>query len=241
MIATFVNCMTVFIGSLLGVLFHRRIGEEFKGAVFTALGVFTLTIGLQMSLEFTRVLYVALSLVVGGILGAWWDLEGRLLALGDILERRFVRGDRREGEGRFAQGFLNASLLFCVGAMSIVGAFKAGMEGNYDLLLTKSVMDGFAAMALASALGIGVTFSVIVILVYQGGLTLLSLWLGNFVSPLTLTEVSAVGGMLILMIGINLLKLREIKTANFLPALVLVALFASAEPLVLALWEGLGF
>ncbi len=242
MIATIVNCITVFLGSLIGILFHRRIGEEFKGAVFTALGVFTMIIGIKMSLDFTRVLYVVLSLVVGGILGAWWDLEGKLLTLGEFLEKRFDRSTGDDaGKGRFAHGFLNASLLFCVGAMTIVGAFKAGLEKDYDLILTKSVMDGFAAMALASAMGIGVAFSIIVLLVYQGGLTLLAMWLGNIVSPLTLSEISAVGGMLILMIGINLLKLRQIKTANFLPALVLVVIFTVVEPRVLVLWESLGF
>lgn len=240
MIATIVNCIAVLIGSLLGVLLHRRIGAEFKSTVFTALGIFTLVIGLSMSMAFSRVIYVVLSLVGGGLLGAWWDLDGKLLGFGHYLESKFDKsGGDGENKGRFAHGFLNASLLFCVGAMAIVGAIKAGMEKDYTLLLTKSVMDGFAAIALAAAQGIGVAFSIIALLIYQGGLTLVGMGLGNIVSPLTLSEISAVGGMLIVMIGVNLLNLRQIKTANFLPALVLITLFTSLEPPVLALWERL--
>lgn len=237
MISTIVNCIAVLVGSVLGIILHKKISDELKSAVFTALGVFTIVIGLSMAMEFSRVIYVVLSLVGGGIFGTMWKLEDKILGMGHLLEKRFDNTGSEEGAGRFAHGFLNASLLFCVGAMTIVGAFKAGMEGDHTLIYTKSVMDGFAALALAAAQGIGVAFSIIVLLVYQGGLTLASSWLGNVVSALTLSEISAVGGMLIVMIGINLLNLKKIKTANFLPALILIVIFTVAEPPVQALIE----
>jgi len=241
MIATIINCAAVIVGSLLGILLNKRIGENFKSTIFTGIGIFTLVIGLQIGMGFTRVLYVVFALVAGGLLGSWWDLEGKILGLGKFLEKRFSRRGNGEpdGSGNFAHGFLNASLLFCVGAMAIVGSMKAGMEKDYDLLLTKSLMDGFSAIAFASAMGIGVAFSALVILVYQGGLTLLAAWLGSFVSPLVMSELSAVGGMLIIMIGINLLELRKIKTANFLPALLVVVLFAVLEPVAGPFFKGL--
>ncbi|MBI9101181.1 MAG: DUF554 domain-containing protein [Spirochaetales bacterium] len=247
MIATIINCITVLIGSLLGVLFSKKIGEEFKTTIFTGLGIFTMVIGFQMALDFSRVLYVVFSLVAGGLIGFKFDLEGKVLLWGENLEKRFDRprpsaegmDEKNNRKGNFAHGFLNASLLFCVGAMTIVGAMKAGMEKDYDLLLTKSVMDGFAAIAFASAMGIGVAFSIIVLLIYQGGLTLLAMWFGNFASPLIMSELTAVGGMLIIMIGINLLGLRKIKTANFLPALVLIILFAALEPIAGPFFKGL--
>jgi len=237
MISTIINCITVLVGSILGIILHKKINDELKSAVFTALGVFTIVIGISMAMDFSRVLYIVLSMVAGGIWGTVIKIEDKLLGLGQILEKHFDKSGDQEGTGRFAHGFLNASLLFCVGALTIVGAFKAGMEGDHSLIYTKSIMDGFSAMALAAAQGIGVAFSIIVLLLYQGGLTLASSWLGDLVSPLTLSELSAVGGMLIVMIGINLLNIRKIKTANFLPALVLIIIFTVAEPHVLTLWE----
>ena len=131
MIATIINCITVLIGSVLGVLFSKKIGEEFKNTIFTGLGIFTMVIGLQMAFEFTRVLYVVFALVAGGLIGFRLDLEGKVLELGNKLEKRFDRSKDQEegGKGRFAHGFLNASLLFCVGAMTIMGAMKAVWKG----------------------------------------------------------------------------------------------------------------
>ncbi|AEJ60464.1 protein of unknown function DUF554 [Spirochaeta thermophila DSM 6578] len=219
MIATFVNMVTVIVGSLLGLLFHARISEDFKKVVYQGVGIFTLVIGLSMALESQRVLWMALSLVAGGILGTWWDIEGGIYRFGEFLKRRVARA---EGESTFASGFLDASILFCVGAMTLVGAFKAGTEGDYTLLLTKSVMDGFMAILLTAALGMGVAFSALTILVYQGGLTLLSGFLQPLVTETILNEVTGVGGAMVIMIGLNLLGVTRIKTGNFFPALILV-------------------
>ncbi len=227
MIATLVNCLTVLLGAVLGLFFHSKIREDFKETVFTGVGLFTLVIGISMALKSERMVYMVLSLVLGGILGNRLDIEGRILVLGDFLKRRFSKG---EGERDFAYGFLNASVLFCVGAMTIVGAFKAGAEGDYTLIITKSVMDGFTAVLLTAAMGIGVAFSVVTILVYQGGLTLLAEVIKPFITPLVLSELTGVGGALVMMIGLNLLQLKKIKTGNFVVSLVAVVILVLMEP-----------
>ena len=234
MVATIVNCIAVLAGSLIGLIFHRGVTDRFKEVVYTGVGMVSLVIGIVMSIEMTRILFVALSVVIGGILGYWWNVEGGILKLGEVLERTFARR-AKTSEHSFAHGFLAASILFCVGAMTIVGSFRAGVDGQYDLILTKSVMDGAMAILLTATLGIGVAFSVLTILLYQGGLTLLAGVLRQFVTDLVLSELSATGGILILMIGLNLLHLKEIKTGNFLPSLLLILLATLIEPVVLGM------
>jgi len=182
-----------------------------------------------MGLVTTRIVFMALALIIGGILGEWWNVEGGILRFGDFLKKRFAK---KESGKDFAGGFLNASVLFCVGAMTLVGAFKAGAEGNYDLILTKSVMDGFMAIMLTAAMGIGVAFSAITILVYQGGITLLAEVLQPLVNELLLGELTAVGGVLVIMIGLNLLGLSKLKTANYIPALLITIGLITLEPLL---------
>ena len=243
MIATIINCITVIIGSLIGLTLHRKISLEIKDVVFTSAGVLTLVIGMQMAFESQMILYVIISLFLGGILGSLWKIEDHILNMGSFLEKHFTPAGRRrrgkksftptdatDSDKSFAHGFLNASVLFCVGAMTIVGAIKAGAEGDYDLILMKSVLDGFMAVMFTAAMGIGVIFSVITILIYQGGLTLLATWVGPMIGESGLTELSGLGGILVLMIGINLLGLKKIKTANFLPALLIVLIFTTLEP-----------
>ena len=224
MIATVVNALAVLLGSLLGLLLHGRIRESFKAIVFIGAGLTTIVIGVQMALAGSRIVLLALSLIIGGILGEWWRIEDGILALGGALKKTFAK---QETGTNFAYGFLDASVLFCVGAMTLIGSFKAGAEGDYSLILTKSVLDGFMAIVLTAAMGVGVAFSAIPILVYQGGLTLAAVWLKPLVSESLLKELTGVGGALVLMIGINLLGLAKLKTANFLPALLLIVGFVS--------------
>jgi uncharacterized membrane protein YqgA involved in biofilm formation len=226
MIATVVNAIAVLVGAALGRLLQTRIKEEFKRIVSIGAGIMTIVLGVRMSLESSRIVFLALSLIIGGILGEWWRIEDGILSLGGLLKRTFAK---RESGQDFAYGFLTASVLFCVGAMTLVGAFKAGTEGNYDLIFTKSVLDGFMSIILTAALGIGVAFSAVTILVYQGGLTLAAVWLKPLVSDLLLKEITGVGGALVLMIGINLLGLARLKTANFIPSLLLIVLFVALE------------
>ncbi len=231
MIATIINAVAILLGTVIGLIVKHSIDETFKKAVFTAVGIVTLIIGMSMALETHRFLYLALSLVVGGLVGTALRIEDGILGFGEVLKRRFTRpGAIEGGNPHFAEGFLSATVLFCVGALTIIGAFQAGVEQNYGLLLTKSVMDGFMAILLTAAYGVGVGFSAISILIYQGGLTLLSGLLRPLVSDLLLSEISGVGGAMVLMIGLNLLDLRKIRTADFLPALIVIVLFVVIDP-----------
>ena len=226
MIATVVNALSVLVGSLVGLLLHAKIKDSFKSIVYIGAGATSLIIGIQMALNSSKIVFLALSLIIGGILGTWWRIEEGILSLGNTLRRTFAKKD--EGTD-FGFGFLNASVLFCVGAMALVGSFKAGAEGNYDLILTKSVLDGFMSIVFTAAMGIGVAFSALSVLIYQGILTLAAGALKPLVSDVLLKELTGVGGALVMMIGINLLGLAKLKTANFLPALALIVLFVAGE------------
>lgn len=243
MIAVFVNCATVIIGSLIGLIFSRKISNELSNIVSAAAGIVSVVIGLQLAFEYKSIIVLSLALILGGILGSWWDIDGKILSLGKWLERRFAKegGKAAGGEAapagtapkqNFAYAFLNASVLFCVGAMSIVGSFKAGIDKDYTLIFTKSILDGFMAIVFTAAMGPGTLFSALSILVYQGLLTLSSIWIEPYISEAMLTEISAAGGALIVMIGINLLQLKTLKTANYLPAIVLAALFVPVVALL---------
>lgn len=229
MIAVFVNCATVILGSIIGLIFSRKVSNELSNIVTAAAGIISVVIGLQMAFKYNSIIVLSLALIAGGLLGSWWDIDGKILNLGKWLERRFAKtesaGSDDAPKQNFAYAFLNASVLFCVGAMSIVGSFKAGIDKDYTLIFTKSILDGFMAVVFAAAMGPGTLFSALSILVYQGLLTLSSTWIEPFISEAMLTEISATGGALIIMIGINLLQLRTLKTANYLPAIVLAALF----------------
>lgn len=243
MIAVFVNCSTVIVGSLIGLIFSRKISNELSNIVSAAAGIVSVVIGLQMAFKYNSIIVLALALILGGILGSWWDIDGKILSLGKWLEKRFAKGGAQAAGGEaapagtapkqnFAYAFLNASVLFCVGAMSIVGSFKAGIDKDYTLIFTKSILDGFMAIVFTAAMGPGTLFSALSILVYQGLLTLSSIWIEPYISEAMLTEISAAGGALIVMIGINLLQLRTLKTANYLPAIVLAALFVPVAALL---------
>jgi uncharacterized membrane protein YqgA involved in biofilm formation len=229
MIATIINCLAVIVGSLLGLLLHKKIRDSFKSIVYAGAGFMALVLGIKMALETSRFVYLALALILGGILGEWWRIENGILKLGDSLKHRFTRGESGQD---FSRGFLNASVIFCVGAMTLVGAFKAGTEGDYTLILTKSVMDGFMAIMLTAAMGIGVAFSALPILVYQGGLTLLAGVVRPLVNDLLLSELTGAGGVLVIMIGLNLIGVTRVKTANYLPALLITVLLVAVEPLI---------
>ena len=227
MIATVINALAVIAGSLAGLLFKGKIHDEYEKTVFISLGLFTLILGIDMAQEPCNLLYMVFSLVLGGLLGTWLQIENRILKFGDWMKNALPG---RIGEGQFAAGFLDATVLFCVGAMAILGSFKAGIDKDYQLLLLKSVMDGSIAVLFAAVMGMGVAFSAISILIVQGGLTVMSSAIAPFIEQSMIDSVSAVGGLLIMMIGINLLKLKKIKIANFTPAVVLIVLFQLADP-----------
>ncbi len=229
MLATIVNALAIVAGSILGLVLKKGLPKRFEAAVLAAAGVTTLVIGAQMAMKAGHILALALALILGGLAGTALRIEDRILSLGERLKERFARGD--EGGG-FAMGFLNATLLYCVGALAIIGSFKAGTERDYGLLFTKSILDGALSIIFASAMGAGVAFSAVSVLVYQGLLTLGSVWLKPYVSPLMLSELTGIGGAFVLMIGLGLLDIKKLKTGDFLPALVFTVLFVLAMPYV---------
>ncbi|HAV79032.1 MAG TPA: DUF554 domain-containing protein, partial [Anaerolineae bacterium] len=166
MTGTFLNIATVIIGGLIGLLFGARIPDKLKSTVIAGMGLFIIAMGVQMFLNTENPLIVLGSLLLGTLLGEWWRIEDGLQNLGKYLEKRFSKSDD-DGSNNFVRGFLTASLLFCVGPMTILGSIQDGLTGDYNLLAVKSVLDGFAALAFASTLGVGVIFSTIVIFVFQ--------------------------------------------------------------------------
>lgn len=218
---TLFNTTTVIIGSLLGVLIGKRFTERLNTMVMHALGLVTLLIGFKMALKTENILLVIGSLALGGIIGELIRLEDGLERLGD-----FIKSKVKSESSTFVLGFVTSSLVFCVGPMTIVGSIKDGMTGDASILYAKSILDGFASIAFASALGIGVIFSALTVLIFQGFLTLLGAKLSFLTDPKVLNELTATGGLIIVGIGFYLLGIKRIKVGNFLPALVLAVIFA---------------
>jgi uncharacterized protein len=229
MIGTFINVAAILIGGSLGLLFGARLPERLKTTVIAGMGLFTAVTGIKMFLETQNSLIVLGSLVIGALLGEWWKIENGLQHIGEMLEKRFARSDSENETsapyGNFVRGFMIASLLFCIGPIAILGSIQAGLTGDYNLLVIKSVLDGFASMAFASTLGVGVLFSAAMILVYQGAITLLAAQLNAIVTKPMMAEMSATGGVLLLGIAISsLLEIKKMRVGNFLPALVIAPL-----------------
>jgi hypothetical protein len=219
MFGTWVNIGTVLAGSLLGLAIGGRLPEKIRKSVFTALALVTLSIGIGMAIKGTRPLVIISSIVVGVVIGELIGVEQQLERLASWLQRRV-----KAGEGEFVKGFVTASLLFCVGPMTVVGSIQDGLSGDSQVLVTKAVMDGFASLALAATMGIGVIFSAVTVLVVQGSLSLAGRSLAMLTEPVALNQLTAVGGLLIIALAIRMLELKDIRVGNFLPALVIVAL-----------------
>lgn len=224
MLAVFVNCIAICVGSLTGVLFSRRIPQKVTDSVQTACGLVSFVTGVQMAFRYQNVVFLALALILGGITGTLLDIDGKILRAGEFLERFFARGGERTDKN-FAFAFLNSSVLFCVGAMAIVGSFKAGIERDYSIIFLKSILDGSIAVGFAAAMGVGTAFSALSVLLYQGSLTLLSVLISPFVTERMIAELTGSGGSLIILIGINLMGIKKIKTANYLPSVIFSAVF----------------
>jgi hypothetical protein len=224
MTGTFLNIATVLIGGLIGLLFGARIPDKLKATVIAGMGLFTAAMGLQMFLKTENPLIVLGALLIGTLLGEWWRIEDGLQNLGKYLEQRFSKADD-DGSNKFVRGFLTASLLFCVGPMTILGSIQDGLTGDYNLLAVKSVLDGFAALAFASTLGVGVMFSTIVILVFQGGISLFAAQLNAVVTAPMMNELTATGGVILLGLAISsLLEIKKIRVGNMLPGLLVAPL-----------------
>ena len=221
-----VNVLTVLIGSTLGLLLKKQIPEKLTTAVMTAIGLCTVAIGVTGVIKGQNQLVMIISLVLGTIIGTLIDVDGKLTKIGDKLQKKKSENEK----STFSQGFVTASLLFCVGAMTIVGSMNAGISGDNQMLYTKSVLDLISSTMLGASLGIGVLFSSAFVLVFQGGLVALSMALGSFLNDFAVAELICAGSVMIIALGLNLIGITKIKVANLLPGLVLV-------PIVCKLFE----
>lgn len=222
MLGTLVNAGAVAIGSLLGLCINTRLPKRITGIAFQAIGLFTLILGVTMALETRNFIIMILSIVSGSIIGEGLDLDMQVTKLGNWLKRRL--GASHEN---FSEGFVTAFLLYCMGSMTILGAIEEGLGDEPNLLLAKSILDGVSSIALAATLGIGVLFSVLPLLAYQGGLTLFAGSLQQVLTNMVIDEISAVGGILLLGLGITLLEIKQIKVLNMLPSLLIAGILAA--------------
>lgn len=233
MLGTFINIVAVLIGSAVGLIAGNRLPERTRQTVMNGLGLVTAIVGLQAALQTRNVLILMFSILLGGILGEWWRIEDHLEALGRRLEERFGGAAPAGGNGRsITRAFVTASLVFCVGPLTIIGSIQDGLTGDYTLLAIKSVLDGFASIAFAATLGPGVLLAILTILFYQGGLSLAAMGFSSGLGGVTrdapaVVEMTAAGGALMLGISLLLLDLKRVRVANFLPALGLAPLITA--------------
>lgn len=222
---------TVLLGSTVGLLVHSRLPERYAKIMFQVFGLFTIFLGVKMALETNNIMVMIFSLLLGTLLGEWLNLEKGMERFAGYIKRK-----AKSRNERFSEGFITAFLVFCMGSMTILGAIEEGLGERPNLLLTKSLMDGFSSMALASALGIGVMFSVLPLLLYQGGITLFAGYLSHILSPDVVAELSAVGGILLIGLGFVLLEIRKVRVMNMLPSLVIVVFLAIWLPPLIEKW-----
>ncbi len=215
-----VNVLTVLIGSTVGLLLKKQIPEKLTTAVMTAIGLCTVAIGVTGIIKGQNQLVMIISLVLGTVVGTLVDIDGKLTKIGDKLQKKSKKGENEKST--FSQGFVTASLLFCVGAMTIVGSMNAGISGDNQMLYTKSVLDLISSTMLGASLGIGVLCSSVFVLVFQGGLVALSMVLGSFLNDFAVAELICAGSVMITALGLNLIGITKIKVANLLPGLVFV-------------------
>ncbi|MCI9512098.1 DUF554 domain-containing protein [Oscillibacter sp. 1-3] len=233
MTGTIINALAVLAGSMAGLLlkwlaahFSSRLpagsaalGQRLQSIIMNGVALCVLYIGVSGSLKGSNTLTAILSMVAGAITGELLDLDRRMSALGDWVQRKTARLTRGEGGASVSEGFVTASLLFCVGAMSIVGALENGLTGNYETLQAKSLLDGISSIVFASSLGVGVAFSAAALLLYQGSISLLASVLSPFLGDAVIAEMTCVGSLLIVALSLNMLGLTKIKVMNLVPAI----------------------
>jgi len=220
---TIVNAVAVVVGGLIGIILGRRFPDKIKAIVFQGIGLVTLLIGFQMATQTNNVIPLFLSMVIGGIIGEALNIEKHIENFGNFIKARL--GNE---EDKFVEGFITAYLLFCTGSMTIVGSIEDGLNANPTILYAKSMMDFFAAASLSPTLGVGVLFSAIPLFLFQGGITLMASMSKAFFTNEIIKELSAAGGLILIGLGINMLEIRKIRVANFLPALLVIALITYA-------------
>ncbi len=220
MLGTIVNAGAIILGALLGIIIKTGIKESYKDTIMDGIGLSVVLIGIMGGIEAGNIILIIASIVIGSIVGEAIDIDKKLDHLGLKMQEKFGKGD-----SNFSKGFVTASLVYCIGAMAIVGSLESGLSGNHETLFAKSILDGITAVLFASSLGIGVAFSAVPVFIYQGTITLLANVIKDFLTPEAVNEMSAVGGLLILAIGVNLMGIKKIKVANMLPAIFIPLIY----------------
>jgi len=223
---TIINVVTILVGSLIGVLVGERLSKRLRETIVSGLGLFTFGYGLMSFLDTQNPLVPLGGLLIGAMLGEWWRVEEGLEKIGIKLRNAVLKGDNEKpAHMNFVEGFVTASLVFVIGPIAILGSIQDGLTGNYEMLTIKAILDGFASIAFASTLGVGVAFSALSILIYQGAISLLSNFFSNFFSTGMMTEMTAVGGLILMAIALSsLLTIKKIRTGSYLPALIITPL-----------------
>ncbi|MBP6142720.1 MAG: DUF554 domain-containing protein [Proteocatella sp.] len=216
MTGTIVNTLAIIAGAMIGVIAKKAIPQRMGDLVMSAIPIVVMVLGVQFGIASSNILIVIVSLVVGGIIGEWIDIDRRLDDFGVRIQSRMKGGD-----SNFSAAFVSTTLIYCVGSMAILGSIESGINGNHTILYTKSLMDGISAIFFASTLGAGVIFSGISVFIYQGILTVLAGYIGPYLSPEVVTEMSASGGILLIALSFTILGIKKIKVANLLPAIFL--------------------
>ena len=222
---TLLNLLTVLAGGLLGTVLGDRLPPRLRENVVAGVGLFICAMGVKFAIDTANLLYLLGAILIGGVIGSLAGIERRLNDVGEAVQRRFARP--REAS-TIAEGFVTASIVFCVGPLTFLGAIQNGLTGDASLLVIKSVLDGFSAIAFAATLGWGVLLSLVVIVIYQGGLAAGASVFAGLLSEAQLREMSAVGGLLILGVGLKLLKIRDVQVADYLPAIAVAPLLVAA-------------
>ena len=215
MIACFVNCIAIIVGALVGCLIGNKIPEKIINTIMSGVALCVIYIGISGSLSGENTLILIISMVIGTAIGTALDLDGRLNRFADKIGEKLTKPGK---ENKFSEGFVSATLLFCVGAMAIMGSIQAGLLHDYTTIYTKSLIDGISAIAFASTMGIGVAASAVCILIYQGGITLAAGFVSAFITDAMIAEITCCGSLLIAAIGFNMLKVTDIKVMNLLPS-----------------------
>jgi len=230
MLGTIVNTIAILVGGTLGLIFRRGISDRFKSTVMKALGLAVFMIGLAGALRSENILLLIFSMVIGSLVGEAMNIEDKLDRFGKWIESR-----SGQGEGQVAKGFVVTSLMYCVGAMAIVGALESGLTGNHETLYAKSLLDGVTAVIFASTLGIGVLFSAGSVFLYQGAITMAAGALATVLVEAVIIEMSAIGGLLIMGIAMNILEFKRVPVGNMLPAVFIPLLYPAVEPFIMEL------
>ncbi|NMD38165.1 MAG: DUF554 domain-containing protein [Christensenellaceae bacterium] len=212
---TIVNAITIIIGTSLGLFIKNGIPKKISSTIMQGIGLCVILIGTLNSIKTNDMLCVTISMFLGGIIGTLLDVENKLSKFGDFLQSKFGK----KSNNKIGEGFITTSLLFCIGAMAVVGSIESGINGNNSILYSKSLLDGISSVIFASTFGYGVYFSALSVLIYQGTITILASFFKGILSTAIITELSAVGGLLILSLGINMLFDKKLQVANFLPAI----------------------